>query len=410
MLDDDDIDEVEGPGLPPLSPLTYLLRTHACMVAGEAIMAVALADSMFLSIKPDAARPKVILFLLLSFAPFTVVARFIGPFIKRISGGQRAVMFGVALLRAVIMVGMVSSIKSLALFPLAFGALVLSKTYSISKSSIVPAVVSGDARLVEANSKLAKVAGIIGFAIGVPAFLLQMMSTSVTLYVGAAVFLLAAYQAWHLPKSKVEPSGNPALEYRELHMPIVLQAAYTMRFLRGAVGFMFFHLAFWLRSEIGGTAWFAFAVAIGNFSILAANWVAPWIRDHMKTSTMLTVSLAAVAVGGVGAGISGVFIAGVLLTAVVNAAAAIGRVAFESTVQSNAPDADRASTFARFETHNQLAWVAGGVLPVILKFDGHVGSWCIGILGAIGMLVMMRGRAVTESRAARATDPGRPAR
>ena len=47
-------------------------------------------------------------------------------------------MFGAALLRAVLMVGMVSSIKSLALFPLAFGALVLSKTYSISKSSMVP--------------------------------------------------------------------------------------------------------------------------------------------------------------------------------------------------------------------------------------------------------------------------------
>lgn len=410
MLDDSDVDEVEGPGLPPLSPLTYLLRTHACMVAGEAIMAVALADSMFLSISPNDARPKVILFLLLSFAPFTVVARFIGPFIERINGGQRAVMFGVALLRAVLMVGMVSSIKSLALFPLAFGALVLSKTYSISKSAMVPAVVRGDARLVEANSKLAKVAGIIGFGIGVPAYLLQLMSTSVTLYAGAFVFLVAAVQAWHLPRSRNEKTGDADLEYDELHSPAVLRAAFTMRFLRGAVGFMFFHLAFWLRSEIAGTAWFALAIAIGNFSILAANWVAPWVREHMKTSTMLTASLAAVAVGGIGAGISGVFIAGVLLTAVVNAAAAIGRVAFESTVQSDAPDAVRASTFARFETHNQLAWVAGGVLPVILRFDGHMGSWCIGILGAVGVVVMMRGRAVTGSRAGRATDPGRPAR
>lgn len=410
MPDEGDVDEVVGTGLPPLSPLTYLLRTHACMVAGEAIMAVALADSMFLSVSPNDARPKVIFFLLLSFAPFTVVARFIGPFVKRINGGQRAVMFGVALLRAVLMVGMVSSIKSLALFPLAFGALVLSKTYSISKSSMVPAVVRGDARLVEANSKLAKVAGIVGFGIGVPAFLLQMVSTTVTLYAGAAVFLLAAYQAWHLPRSRNAAAGNEELEYRELHTPAVLQAAHTMRFLRGAVGFMFFHLAFWLRSEIAGTAWFAFAVAIGNFSILAANWVAPWVREHMKTSTMLTVSLAAVAVGGIGAGVSGVFIAGVLLTAVVNAAAAIGRVAFESTVQSNAPDADKVSTFARFETHNQLAWVAGGVLPVLLQFDGHVGSWCIGILGAIGMLVMLRGRRVTAPRAGRATGPGHPVR
>lgn len=410
MLDDSDIGEVEGPGLPPLSPLTYLLRTHACMVAGEAIMAVALADSIFLSISPNDARPKVVLFLLLSFAPFTVVARFIGPFINRVNGGQRAVMFGAALLRAVLMVGMVSSIKSLALFPLAFGALVLSKTYSISKSSMVSSVVTGDARLVEANSKLAKVAGIVGFVVGVPAFLLQMISTSVTLYGGAVMFLLAAFQAWHLPKSKQKKSADAALEYDELHSGTVLRAAHTMRFLRGAVGFMFFHLAFWLRSEIAGTAWFAFAVALGNFSILAANWVAPWVREHMKTATMLTASLAAVAVGGVAAGISGVFIAGVLLTAVVNAAAAIGRVAFESTVQSDAPDVEKAGAFARFETHNQLAWVAGAVVPVLLRFDGHTGSWCIGILGAIGMLLTLRRSSVTATRAGRATDPGHPAR
>ena len=142
---------------------------------------------------------------------------------------------------------------------------------------------------------------IVGFAIGVPAFLLQMISTSVTLYGGAVMFLLAAFQAWHLPKSKQKKSADAALEYDELHSGTVLRAAHTMRFLRGAVGFMFFHLAFWLRSEIAGTAWFAFAVALGNFSILAANWVAPWVREHMKTATMLTVSLAAVAVGGVAA-------------------------------------------------------------------------------------------------------------
>ena len=39
------------------------------MVAGEAVMTVALADSLFLSISPDAARGKVILFLALSLAP-----------------------------------------------------------------------------------------------------------------------------------------------------------------------------------------------------------------------------------------------------------------------------------------------------------------------------------------------------
>ena len=390
-------------------PVVRLTRVHAAMVAGEAIMAVALADSMFLSISPTDARPKVILFLLLSFAPFTVVARYIGPVIQRFSGGQRAVIFGVALIRAVLMIGMVNSIHSLALFPLAFGALVLSKTYSISKSAMVPQLVEGDERLVEANSNLAKVAGIIGFAVGVPAFALQAISVSVTLYAGTLVFVTAAVQAWHLPRTSSQGADDPVAEQQELHSPRVVHAANTMRFLRGAVGFMFFHLAFWLRSEIAGTAWFAFAVALGNMSILAANWTAPALRARLRTETMLTVSLAMVAVCGIAAGISGVFIAGVLLTAVVNAAAAIGRVAFEATVQSGASHADKVSAFARFETHNQLAWVAGGLVPVILRLNGHAGSWFVGVLGAVGMLVMLRDRGITGSRGAPATGRARRA-
>lgn len=399
-----------GYGLPPVAPMVRMTRLHASIVSGEAIMAVALADSMFLSIGPNEARPRVLLFLLFSFAPFTVVARFIGPFISGVLGGQRTVMFGVALMRAVLMVGMVSTIKSLAVFPLAFGALVLSKTYSISKSAMVPLLERDETKLVEANSRLAKVGGIVGFVIGVPAFLLQLVSTSFTLYVGAAVFLLAAYQAWHLPRTHVTPAEDQDLEYRELHSHRVLQAANTMRFLRAAVGFMFFHLAFWLRDEIAGTAWFAFAVALGNMSILAANWVAPTLRNRMRTESMLLLSLVMIAVTGIAAGVSGAFIAGILLTAAVNSAAAIGRVAFEATVQAGAPDADKVGAFARFETHNQLAWVAGGIIPVVVSFDGHVGSWVIGLVGAVGGLVLLRDRRASRSRDGRATGPGHPAR
>ena len=390
--------------------MVRLTRLHASIVSGEAVMAVALADSMFLSIGPNEARPRIFFFLLFSFAPFVLVARFIGPFINGIRGGQRTVMFGVALMRAVLMVGMVTSIKSFAVFPLAFGALVLSKTYSISKSAMVPLVERDEEKLVEANSRLAKVGGIIGFVIGVPAFVLQSISTTFTLYTGALVFLFAAWQAWHLPRTHGTPAEDQDLEYEELHSHRLLQAANTMRFLRAAVGFMFFHLAFWLRTEIAGTAWFAFAVGLGNLSILAANWAAPSLRARMRTESMLLLSLVMIAAAGIGAGVSGVFIAGILLTAVVNSAAAIGRVAFESTVQAGAPDADKVGAFARFETHNQLAWVAGGLVPVVLSFDGHVGSWTIGLLGAVGAVVLLRDRRASRSRAGRARDRGRPAR
>ena len=53
------------------------------MTAGDVAMVVSLAGSLFFSISPDAARSKVLLYLLVSFAPFAVVAPLIGPFIDR---------------------------------------------------------------------------------------------------------------------------------------------------------------------------------------------------------------------------------------------------------------------------------------------------------------------------------------
>ena len=93
------------------------------MVAGETAMTVALADSLFLSISPDAARTKVMLFLAVSMAPFAIVAPFVGPLVDRMRGGQRMVVLMVAVLRAIVLIGMMQSLDSLALFPLAFASL-----------------------------------------------------------------------------------------------------------------------------------------------------------------------------------------------------------------------------------------------------------------------------------------------
>ncbi|MFZ4111966.1 MAG: hypothetical protein ACOYKG_02170, partial [Ilumatobacteraceae bacterium] len=57
---------LENGGLPPVTAFQRLSRTHSLMVAGETSMTLALADSLFLSISPDAARTKVILFLAVS--------------------------------------------------------------------------------------------------------------------------------------------------------------------------------------------------------------------------------------------------------------------------------------------------------------------------------------------------------
>ena len=398
-------------GLPPVTPFLRLSRVHALMVAGETAMALALADSLFLSISPDAARSKVILFLAVSMAPFAVVAPLVGPFIDRMRGGQRMVVLVAGILRALVLVGMANTLDSLTLFPLAFAALILSKTYAIAKSSLVPTTIPDVDGLVEANSKLGQIAGITGFVVAVPAALLQLISTQATLGLGVLSFLFAALNAYRLPKLVVASTPAGALETEELHSPAVVTAAMAMRILRGVVGFMFFHLAFWLRREIAGTAWFGLAIALSGLATLGANFMGPRLRRKLRVEMMLFTSLVAIGLAGVGAAWSGRITAGILLAALVNAAAAIGRLAFEATVQSGAPDANRGRAFARFETQNQMAWVAGGLVPVVFTPSGWVGFAIVGVAGIAGAVMCVRRGAVTIGfRAGQSKGQGRRSR
>lgn len=400
--------KVAGPGLPPPSAFQRLRRTHSLMVAGDTAMAIALADSLFLSISPDAARTKVILFLAISMAPFAVVAPLVGPFIDRVRGGQRMVVIWVGILRASVLVGMASTLDSLTLFPLAFAALILGKTYSIAKSAIVPTTVNDDSALVEANSKLGQVAGITGFVVAGPIAVLQLIDTRASLGFGVIAFIAAALNAYRLPKIAVAPTPAGRLETEELHSQSVVTAAIAMRVLRGVVGFMFFHLAFWLRREIAGTAWFGLAIALSGMATLGANFVGPLVRRRMKEATMILSALIAVGVSGVVAAWYGELVGGIVLAAMVNAAAAIGRLAFDSTVQSGAPDANRARAFSQFETHNQMAWVLGGLIPVVLSPSGRVGFLVVGVVGIAGAVIFIRsGGASIAFRGGRATGPER---
>ena len=360
------------------------------MVAGEAAMTIALADSLFLSVSPDAARGKVILFLAVSMAPFIVVAPFVGPLIDRIRGGQRFVVIMVGLLRAFVLVGMTQVLDSFTLFPLAFSALILAKTYAISKSAIIPTLIKDDDEFVAANSKLGQIAGITGFVVAVPAGLLQLIDARLCLGLGVIAYLFASLNAYRLPKTVIAEKPAGKLEIEELHSPEVLRAALAMRVLRGTVGFNFFHLAFWLRNETAGTLWFGLAISLSGLATLGANFVGPHIRRRMSEKWMMVGSLCFVGIVGVFAAFSGRIVAGIALASAVNAAAAICRLAFESVVQSGAPDANRGRAFSKFETHNQIAWVAGGLIPVIFSPAGWFGFACMGVAGLGGAVLYFR--------------------
>jgi len=380
------------------------------MAAGEAAMAVALADSLFLSITPGEARGRVLLFLAVSFAPFLILAKFIGPVIDRMPGGRRLLVVLIASLRAVVMVLMVSQLDSLLLFPLAFVAMVLNKTYSVSKSALVPALIKSDNNLVEANAKLGVTAGIVGFLAAIPAGILSLISSKATLIFGAVIFVLAALNAIRFPKQTVAKNEPEELEVRELHQPGVLLAVSAMSLVRASVGFVFFHLAFWFadpqRAEVVGTStnglwtqvkyhfgpqfgtmWFGMAVSMAAVGSLLGNLSAKRLNKLKRVEYLIVVALAIIGVAGLLTAITSVTITALLLMALVNYAAAIGNMAFESIVQRDAPDVNRGRALANYYTRFQLMWVAAGIIPVLLKLPGVVGFGMVAAIGFSGALI-----------------------
>ncbi len=363
---------------------------HALTACGEAAFAIALADSLFLSISPDAARSKVLLFLAVSLAPFAVIAPFIGPVIDRVPGGRRITVLIVNILRCITVVLMIQRINSVALFPLAFISLVLSRTYAVSKTALVPTLVGSDQELVAANGSLGLLAGLIGFAAAVPAGLLQLVDSRLTLSMSALMFGLAGLVSLQLPRHvATTPKTANESEIIELKGSGVRHAALAMMLLRGMVGFLFFHVAFWLRDEQAGTAWFALALGLSSLATMLANAVSPLLRRWISERTMMILSLAVISLTGVLSGVLGSITAGIVLIAVSNGMGSIGRLAFESIIQREAPDANRARTFVKFETVNQLAWVCAGLAAVVFTFSGEVGFAIIGVASALGLIYFL---------------------
>lgn len=392
-----------------VAPFRRLARVHALMAAGDVAMVTALAGSLFLSISPEQGRTQVLKFLAISLAPFAVIAPLIGPVVDRLPGGRRLVVVGVATVRAVVALLMVGALDSLVLFPLAFAQLVLQKTYAVSRAALVPSVVRSESELVEANSRLGVISGVIGFLAVAPAALAYVISPKLTVVVMAGWFVAAAWAAWQLPADPAVERPQTAAEVQELRsIPIVL-AASAMGLVRASIGFLFFHLLFWLRDQSKGTLWFAVGVALASIATMVGNVAGPQIRRAVREDRMLVGALGLVAVAGLIATILGGIVAGLLLMALCNLAGAVGRLAFDSIVQSSAPDANRGRAFAQFETRFQLAWVVGGLVPVILHIPVAIGFLIVCVIGAagagtyvLGLWRLSTGRQIPDPLATRA--------
>lgn len=361
------------------SKFQQLAFTHAAMIGGEAAMVVALADSFFFDVDPAGARSKVLGFLLVSFAPFLLLAPLIGPAIDRVRGGRRFIVQAVAAARIVLQLLMVQFADDVVLFLLVFVALVLQKTYTVSKSALVPAVVRSERELVEANSKLGVIAGISGAVAVVPAAALQVtLGTSATLVYGALLFGVAFVMALGLPEELRVTPHTPSAATPEATTTGLQLAWVAMLILRASAGFMLFHLAFQFRGQPDEKTLIGAAVALSAIGTMVGNATAPRLRSVLHEERMITVALVLPAVAGTVAAVVGGAWMGIAVAAVVNLSAALCRLSFESIVQRDGPATNRGQAFARFETRFQLGWVIAALIPVLLEMPGSIGYLLVG--------------------------------
>lgn len=387
------------------SGLGKLIELHAVNGAGDVMITVALASTVFFSVPTDEARGRVALYLAVTMLPFTLLAPVIGPLLDRIPHGRRAAMAGAMFARALLAVTMsgVVATGGLELYPAALGVLVASKAYGVVRSAVVPRLLPPGFSLVKANSRVT-LAGLVATGVAAPIGVgLQRVGPEWPLYGACALFLLGAYWAFTMPAKVDSAKGE-----RKAHMlthgetkpslrtvgPSVLHGLQANASFRALSGFLIFFLAFLLREHpLAGQSP---AVSLGIVGVAAGvgnalgTAVGSWLRargPELIIATVLGLVLAATITAAVffGAGMVAV------LGAVAGFSQALAKLSLDALIQRDVPEQVRTSAFARSETLLQMAWVAGGAIGIALPLNGALGmSVAAGIVG-LGALVSVRG-------------------
>lgn len=398
-----------------------MARMHAMSAAADGAIAAALAGSIFFSISPEESRGRVALALLLTMAPFAVVTPLIGPAIDRVAGGRRMMIIVTTIGRAVLALLIVRHVDTLFLFPEIFGVLVLQKGYSVSKSAVVPRLVSSDSDLVAANSRLALISAITGpLGAGSAGIFSIFGGPAAAASVGLVGFVLATLLAFAIPSVVAASVPPERSERKELRERTIVLAATSMMIVRGVVGFVTMLLMFELRggkdgldvstegAALGGAAatvrdiditgdprspvWH-FAV-VGLFAVmgtLGGVRFAPAFRRRLSEEQILLCAISVLVVGALFAALSGGLFGTVIFACTVTGVAGTGKLAFDSLVQRDAPVADYGRSFARFEARFQLAFATGAMLPVVIRLSIPVGAGLVAAVGGVALLVYLFG-------------------
>jgi MFS family permease len=404
------------------SGLTALTWPVVANFAIDAAMAVALANTLFFAAASGESRGKVALYLLITIAPFAVIAPLIGPALDRIQHGRRAALalsfLGRTALAIVLIMnydGATGSYPSWVLYPCALGMMVFSKSFSVLRSAVTPRVMPPSIDLVRVNSRLTMfglLGGTIvggGIAAGVEYSLNLLVQMPGALYVVVFISLAGASLAMRIPRWVEVTEGEvPAtLSYHpSMHDPWakneselsgaarqplgrnIITSLWGNCTIKTMVGFLTLYPAFVAKAhQASGWEQLAMlgvigaAAGIGNF---AGNFTAARLKLG-RPAALVVRATAAVTVLGLVAAVTGTLVFAAVATLVTSAASAVAKASLDASLQDDLPEESRASAFGRSESLLQLAWVLGGAIGVLVYTELWVGFTAISSLLILGL-------------------------
>jgi MFS family permease len=375
------------------SPFRGLALAQVLHAFGDAIVAVALANTLFFAVPAGEARGKVALYLALTMAPFAVLSPLVGPWLDRRPGTYRVAILLSAVGRGVLAALLTTRVDRLSLYPLAFGLLVLSRVHGVSRSALVPDALPPGRQLMWGNSWLA-VLSVLGGAVGagVAVAANAVSGPRPALWGAVLVFAALAVPAFRLPRGG---SGDDveatSAHYRALLTPRLLAGGIAMATSRATVGFLTFLMAFLLRAQGETGRGFAIVIASAGIGGFLGSALGPALRLVMRESMLLLSGLVAVGLVALWAAPTFNLARAAILAAVVGAASGAGRLAFDSLLQREAPSSIRGRTFARYETIFQLCWVGAAGLATAVPFRASGGLRTLALLAGVGTVLAMKG-------------------
>jgi len=408
-----------------------LLDLHAASCAGDTLVTMGLATTIFFHAPVGEARSRVALYLFITMVPFAILAPIVGPVLDRFRHGRRYALAVTMLGRAFLAWAISDYLHNFGLFPAAFGVLALSRAYGVARSAAVPRLLPAGLGLSEAGAR-ASIFGTLAGAVVVPIGVIAIkIGPQWPLRVAAVIFIAGAVVALRLPpRADSDPPEVPPRIFqwpgrrptRVLSGPLILGVLSNAVVLRAAYGFLVLFLAFSIRSHdltrslFGQTLPDAWALAVAVGALGAGSFAATAVGSRLRIRRpllMQAIGFVAVAATGILACIwysLGTVILASLAIAIVGG---LAKLAVDASIQERIAEDVRASAFAHSETLLMLAFVVGGAIGLI-PFNGRLGI----IFCTVGMIVAaifawlrainLRGERLTGSATAPRPQPSEP--